>query len=280
MRWRVLVAARRKGVACTIATLLMLSGCGDDLTGSQATSTPGSASQSAPSGDPKDGQGATPTPDSPTGSASNGDQSGGQGANPTPGDSGSGGNPGPDEEDTDTGGESGDGDKGESESAEQRTEEHSVTTQLDFGMPFAEDPSFIGMVGPYRVSIFGDRSGEPYAIAITLWNPTPVAAENLSILVDVTGTPLGALEAPEENDDDGSGPNEDASEEPTVADSDVPPISSVTASRGECDHEAMPPLGGRVTCSIGTLAPEKEVSIRLDLGQPLYFTVTLLVAAG
>lgn len=270
MRWRVLVAARRQGVACTIATLLMLSGCGDDLTGSQATSTPGSASQSAPSGDPKDGQGATPTPDSPTGSASNGDPSGGQGASPTPGDSG--GDPVPDEKDTDT--------DGESESAEQRTEEHSVTTQLDFGMPFAEDPSFIGMVGPYRVSIFGDRSGEPYAIAITLWNPTTVAAENLSILVDVTGTPLGAQEAPDENDGDGAEPNGDASEEPTVADSDVPPISSVTASRGECDHEAMPPLGGRVTCSIGTLAPEKEVSIRLDLGQPLYFTVTLLVAAG
>jgi hypothetical protein len=257
----------------------MLSGCGDDLTGSQATSTPGSASQSAPSGDLRGGQGATPTPDSPTGSPSNGAPSGGQGASPTLGDSGSAGDLGPDEEDTDTDGESDDGDKGESESAEQRSE-HSVTTQLDFGTPFAEDPSFIGMVGPYRVSIFGDRSGEPYAIAITLRNPTTVAAEDLSILVDVTGTPLGAQEAPDENDGDGAEPNGDASEEPTVADSDVPPISSVTASRGECDHEAMPPLGGRVTCTIGTLAPDEEVSIRLDLGRPLYFTVTLHVAAG
>lgn len=128
--------------------------------------------------------------------------------------------------------------------------------------------------------IFGDRSGNPYTIAITLGNPTTVAVEDLSILVDVTGTPLGAHEAPDENDGDGAEPNEDASGESTTAGSDVPPISSVTTSRGECDHEAIPPLGGRVTCSIGTLAPGEDVSIRLDLSRPLYFTVTLLVTAG
>lgn len=269
---------RRTLVALAASTLVMLAGCDDngDLRGG------GSGGFSAPSDDGvtrEHSSSATESPDA------NGDG--------TAGDDG----------------ESGQGGGG---SAESESEQHSMTAQLDFGMPFADDPFADGMAGPYYVSVLGNRSFEPHSINLTLINNTSGPAENLSIVTEVTGEPLppqGFGEPPDE-DHDGSDegptadPTADPTQEPTQAATQQPteeasqtaeqaafaqtaftsagtaiPIIGVTTSRGTCSVDSMPSGGSLVRCQVGSLGMGEQVSIAMVVSQWLVFKLDIVVTS-
>lgn len=150
------------------------------------------------------------------------------------------------------------------EATDQTQEEQFViTTVLDFGMPFAEDPSFSGTAGPLAVDLLGERGAGSW-IDITLTNEDGSTIPDLRMVADITGEPL-------------FDPTETHDPESVTSSSDAHPITSAEPTQGECELEATTALDTRVTCDLGSLASGEDVRVRLLLARQLFFTVTVAV---
>lgn len=137
-------------------------------------------------------------------------------------------------------------------------EQHVLVTELDFGLPFAEDPFFDGLLGPYGLHLNGFRGAGPH-IAITLRNDTGTAAEDVRLAVTVEGVPLR---------------NGGEAETATSTTSDAPAIGDVTTSQGDCALDRPSPDDALVTCDLGILAPGEQALVVLDVTRPLAFTLS------
>lgn len=115
----------------------------------------------------------------------------------------------------------------------------SVSTELDLGQPFAEDPSFSGELGPLSVFVSTNRSNlEQPAIRIELVHPgtTPLEEVAFTVRFDVLEGEL--MPAP---------------------DQDL--VLSVGETQGTCSEADQSPSGSAVVCDLGTLEPAARAAV-------------------
>jgi hypothetical protein len=127
-----------------------------------------------------------------------------------------------------------------------------VTTTLDLGQPFAEDPHFDGTLGHVDVHVRADRTGEPSQIPITfqLINAGETDLEEVVFTIGFTVI---------------ASPNPDA---PPVPGPDDPPLElAAQTTQGTCTSEDTTSSATSVVCTLGTLAVSAEATVTVTSPQ-------------
>jgi hypothetical protein len=126
--------------------------------------------------------------------------------------------------------------------------EDTITTELDLGQAFAEDPSFRRRVGPVEVRAIARRSGQPQALPIEfrVSNASTSRLEDVSVSITFQVLP---------------GPDP---EDPPVPGEDAPPLMmSPRTSQGQCAEEDTTQSRTTVHCELGALEDEGEALINV-----------------
>jgi hypothetical protein len=142
--------------------------------------------------------------------------------------------------------------------------EDTITTELDLGQAFAEDPSFRHEVGPLEVYAIARRSGQPQAlpIEIRVSNASTTRFEDVSVSITFQVEP---------------GPDP---EDPPVPGEDAQPLMmSPQTSQGQCAEEGTTPSRTTVRCELGVLEGEAEATITVVSPDWFKFSVAVTVTA-
>ncbi|MGH2750095.1 MAG: hypothetical protein ACRDK3_04375 [Actinomycetota bacterium] len=132
-----------------------------------------------------------------------------------------------------------------------------LSTELDLGGPFAEDPSATGQLGPMAVSISSLRNPiETPSVFIDLTNPGGATLTGVSL---TAGLELGGGTPP-------------ATEQPLVL--------SAQSGEGDCSLADASPQSATVSCAFGDVAAGGTVGVDLVITSLPKLSIALSLEAG
>lgn len=149
----------------------------------------------------------------------------------------------------------GDGDGGATD-----TSEDTLTTELDLGQAFAEDPFFQGELGPIEVTAIARRDTESTQVPVEfrVTNPSTTRLEDVSTVI--------AFQVRAGTDP----------EDPPVPSEGAPPLQmSPQTTVGQCSEASATPSQTAVRCDMGTLEGGAEALITVV--SPDWFRLSVIV---
>jgi hypothetical protein len=134
----------------------------------------------------------------------------------------------------------------------------SVTTELDLGQGFAEDPFFDGTLGPFALHVSSDRFDlSAIPLTFTLTNTTSSDVTEVQFVVTLMVLEGEVMPAP---------------------DQDV--VRSVTASQGACQEPDVSPSTTRVSCRLETISATASANVRIIVSGAFRLSVAMGLEVG
>jgi hypothetical protein len=134
----------------------------------------------------------------------------------------------------------------------------SVTTELDLGQGFAEDPFFDGTLGPFALHVSSDRFDlSAIPLTFTLTNTTSSDVTEVQFVVTLMVLEGEVMPAP---------------------DQDV--VRSVTASQGACEEPDVSPSTTRVSCRLETISATASANVRIIVSGAFRLSVAMGLEVG
>jgi hypothetical protein len=134
----------------------------------------------------------------------------------------------------------------------------SVTTELDLGQGFAEDPFFEGTLGPFALYVTSERFDlSAIPLTFTLTNTTPSDVTEVQFVVTLTVLKGEVMPAPGQA-----------------------LVRSVTASQGACEEPGVSPSTTRVSCRLGTISAAASANVRIVISGAFRLSVVMGLEVG
>jgi hypothetical protein len=145
--------------------------------------------------------------------------------------------------------------------------EATLTTELDLGQAFAEDPSFQRELGPVEVQAIARRDTTTQSrrlpIEFRVSNPSDTRLEDVSVAITFQVLP---------------GP--DPEDPPVPGEGASPLVMSPQTSHGQCSEEGATPSRTTVHCELGTLDAHAEAPITVVSPEWFKLSVAVTVTAA
>jgi hypothetical protein len=134
----------------------------------------------------------------------------------------------------------------------------SVTTELDLGQGFAEDPFFEGELEPFALYVSSDRFDlSAIPLTFTLTNRTASDVTNVQFVVTFTVLEGDVMPAPGQD-----------------------LVRAVTAAQGSCEESDSSPSTTRVSCQLGTIPTSSSANVRVVISGAFRLSVAMGLEVG
>ena len=133
-----------------------------------------------------------------------------------------------------------------------------MTTELDLGQGFAEDPYFEGELEPFALYVSSDRFDlSAIPLTFTLTNNTAPDVTDVKFVVTLTVLEGDVMPAP---------------------DQDL--VGEVTAGQGSCEESDTSPSTTTVSCQFGTISTGSNANVRIAISGAFRLSVAMGLEVG